>query len=306
VIGVVVNEATGASTERGHIVLRNQNTAAEFRNIRIRQLQHAASTKTQTDAPELSMLNELPANAYNSAPWLSPDGLSLYWQSKPTGQEQRWIWTAQRQNKDALFENSRKLMPGSDPTLTADGLEMILFDGQGLQAATRDSQEAAFNRPHKIAEFNSLGFMAAPCLSEDGLTLYAERAVGKKPEIVRFTRQTRQDKWSRPKTVSLTGTSNPNLRFIFVTDNGRRCFCCIPDRLRDKQSNNLLMFSSRDQGLTFDSPAFVELPGTTVQGKFPRYVAATRELFFSSEANERGEAQLFAIRNFDLDKMTVR
>jgi len=55
-------------------------------------------------------------------------------------------------------------------------------------------------------------------------------------------------------------------------------------------SNSLVMISSKDQGKTLESPAFVELPGQKVQGKFPRYVAATNELFFSGEINAAGEA----------------
>lgn len=117
--------------------------------------------------PEIMPLNELPQDAYNTAPWLSPDGLTLYWQSTAKGEKQRWVWRAERKSADALFENARKLFPGSDPTVSGDQLEMIVLDGRNLHSTIRKTKKDDFGRMRKISELDGLGLLASPCLSED-------------------------------------------------------------------------------------------------------------------------------------------
>lgn len=82
------------------------------------ELEVVAGIEATGDAaadPELVALKELPAGQ-NSGPWPSPDGLTLYWQSNMPGERQRWIWCAERKDRDSLFEKPRKLVPGNDPT----------------------------------------------------------------------------------------------------------------------------------------------------------------------------------------------
>lgn len=258
----------------------------------------AVGTVSAAD-PELIRLKELPANASHSGPWLSPDGLTLYWQSNNASNPQRWVWCAERRNAEGLFENARKLVPGNDPTVTGDGLEMIILEGGKLQTTTRASVTETFSRPRAISEFESLGFLAAPCLSEDGLTLHAEHLFDMKIELVIFTRSSRNDKWSQPTTVKVQRPGPAAMRFFHVPAGSQWAFGSIPDRLKNKSSNNLIVFSVAEGGRSLNSPTFIEIPRQVVQGTFPRYVKATKELFFSGEGNKKGEAQIMVIRNFE-------
>jgi hypothetical protein len=244
-------------------------------------------------------LEELPQqDGYNSAPWVSANGLTLYWQSAAKGEKQRSIWCAERKNADSLFSNARTLFSGSDPTLTGDELEMILLDGRNLSLATRKTKQDDFGQPRRIPELNGLGFLAAPCLSEDGLLLWADRIQDGKVEIVRFHRPTRDNAWGKPEVVKMPFIGSTG-RFICVSPERGYGFFCVPDLLKDKSANNLVYLSTKDQGATFTNPVVVELPKEVVRGKFPRYVEATRELFFSGDLEEGGRARLFVIRNFD-------
>ncbi len=251
--------------------------------------------------PELTLLKELPQDAYNSAPWVSPDGLTLYWQSTAKGEKQRWVWRAERKSADALFESARKLVPGSDPTVTGDELEMILLnlDGRNLYSTARKTKKDDFGRPRKIPELDGVGFLASPCLSEDGLVLWADRIQDGKAAIVRLQRPSRDGAWGKPEAVKMPLIGSTG-RFVYVVPKKRYGFCCVPDLLKDKSANNLVYLSTMDQGATFTNPVLVELPMEVVRGKSPRYVEATRELFFSGDLEEGGSAKLFVIRNLNL------
>jgi hypothetical protein len=180
--------------------------------------------------PELVVLKELPRpEAQQSGAWLSEDGLTLYWKGLPPGEQRVWIWSAQRKTKDDLFENVKRLVPGHDPTVTRDGLEMVFFDDKSLHVATRTSADAAFQRPQKIAELQGLGLLAAPCFGDDGLSLYAERldVKDRKAEFVKFSRPSRRSKWGKPQDVKLPGFEGANLRFLSVTPDGSIAFCSV-------------------------------------------------------------------------------
>src|SRR5262249_34564149 len=155
--------------------------------------------------------------------------------------------SARRKTKDNLFENVRKLVPGNDPTVTADGLELILLDRESLYAATRASPDAGFQRPQKIAEFQELGFLAAPCISGDGLTLYTERIDLKAHtvELLKFTRSSRRAKWGKPQPVKFSGLDDgkvPKLRFVHVTAEGRQAFTSTQEAEGDWQNSLIVVW----------------------------------------------------------------
>ncbi len=260
---------------------------------------------TSAAPPELTPLKELPQDAYSSAPWVSSDGLTLYWQSTAKGEKQRWVWRAERKSADALFESARKLVPGSDPTVTGDELEMVLLDGRNLYATSRKTKKDDFGRPRKIPELDGLGFLARPCLSEDGLVLWADRIKDGKSEIVRLQRTARDAAWGKSELVNMPLIGSTGAGAYVVPKKGYG-FCFVPDLLKDKSANNIVYLSTKDQGATFTNPVLVEVPKEVVRGKYPRYVEATRELYFAGDLEQDGTAKLFVIRDFDLSAFTKK
>ena len=250
--------------------------------------------------PELAPLKELPQNGYSSAPWVSSDGLTLYWQFTTKGEKQRWIWRAERKSADALFENARKVVPGADPALTGDELEMILFDARTLHSSVRKSRTEEFGRPRKITELEGSGALASPYLSADGLTLWADRVQNSKSEVFRFRRPARDAAWGKPEPVVMpTIVIGSNGRCLQVDPQKGFGFCSVPDLLKNKTANNIVYLSTEDQGATFTNPRLVEVPKDVIRGMSPRHVAATHELFFAGELEPDVTSKLFVIRNFD-------
>jgi hypothetical protein len=135
------------------------------------------------------------------------------------------------------------------------------------------------------------------------LLLWADRIQDGKVEVVRFQRPTRDAAWGKLELVKMP-LIGATVRFVYVDSKKGYGFCCVPDLLKDKSANNLVYLSTKDQGATFTGPVLVELPNEVVRGKFPRYVEATHELFFSGDLEEGGRARLFVIRNFDVSMLT--
>ncbi len=252
---------------------------------------------------QLLALRELPGSQNKSGPWLSPDGLSLYWADKQG--EQHSIWRASRSAPGQPFKNATRIIGGHDPTFSSDLTELIRIDydmqpqrGQkfALFSARKSSaSDPNFPLPHrKLYEMKDLGFVAAPCLSADGLVLYAEQFGN--PNLarnVRFRRPHRDALWGQPEAVPISGLAKGGLRFPFLSADGRFLF-----GNNDESPSGMVMLTSNDGGHSFGSPKPIEVPGNIVKGKFPRYCAATRELIFAESTTEK-IADLFLLRNFD-------
>ena len=74
----------------------------------------ASGEGTDSPGPELVVLNELDSEGNESNPWLSFDGLTIYWTVHIPPSTTRWVWTAKRADPDSLFENPSRLIPASD------------------------------------------------------------------------------------------------------------------------------------------------------------------------------------------------
>lgn len=302
IAGLSQNQALG---QPGPIMLQDHRAAVRYRDLRIRPLQ---DTETSVVA-----IDELPQNGYSSAPWVMPDGLTLYFQFTPKGEKQRWIWRADRKSTGSTFENVRKVLAGSDPALTADGLEIILLDNRSLFSAVRASVGDDFGPPRKITEFGDVdGFLACPCISEDGLVLWADHIKdGKVLEEFRFRRNSRSAAWEKPEVVGWQAagwTFDDAPRTLFVSPKDGYAFCRGISPFgtgangsgADGNSGNLIALSSTDRGATFANPVVVRAQDQVVDGKFPRYLAKSRELFFAGPLQSDGTSKLYVIRNFDL------
>lgn len=256
--------------------------------------------------PEITVVNELPEpEGHHTGPWPSADGLTLYWKTQPGfGNANAWIWSAKRKSKDAFFEDAKRLVPGSDMTASADGLELILLQSDSIWVTTRPAIDAAFARPRKVAELQGHGFLSVPCLSGDDLVLYLDRALPNQPAApVKFTRPKRGATWTGPTPVKLAVPAGKGVRFFSVTPDGSRAFCLLfdwtPGRPSDPNRNEIV--TMRAEGAGFGRPDVIRVAGEPLRGIFPRYVPATNELFFARSPAEGQRAEIVLVRNFDPD-----
>jgi len=139
------------------------------------------SPAIESTEPEVVAVKELGAAGH---PWITRDGLTIYFTTKESPQEPNAVWMATRANPEALFKGRQQVSLGFDCTFSEDGLEGIVFlpeEGKGtLQVMRRKNVTDDFGRPTLIKELGikELGekdnFIVAPSLSADCLTLFAK------------------------------------------------------------------------------------------------------------------------------------
>lgn len=254
--------------------------------------------------PELVVLKELNSDDMESGPWVSADGLTIYWtvfyhRLGPV------IWKAKRSGPAAAFEKSERLFSGAYPSLNADGRIMVLNRRGGLRITQRASVDQPFPRPADIAELQDEPYCRRACLSEDGLSLYFERLGGEPRGVELCVTRRRSDTspWEVPKRLAFdrSQTRSPKISCPFVFRNGSALLCADYRKLGRGSSNFMLWTRSRPDG-PFDQSRYLEFDGLTAFGLCPRYVEATHELFFTSDRTVSGRADdrgpdLYVIKN---------
>ncbi|TWT59486.1 J domain-containing protein [Rubinisphaera italica] len=218
-------------------------------------------------------------------PWLSADGLTLYWWVRPTMEAESEIWSASRPNHNSAFANKRRLMQGESPTITGDQLEMIYLPSrsksEALHISTRESIQESFSDPVPIPAFQDFAF-DNPCVSQDGLTIVMEsRSKNGKPYLA--TRRSRADAWSIPQEMIVPEWNNQPGRWrapmlsedgliltaTYSTDTGDL-------HVRTTRVNRDLNFNKMEQseisqlGESFAYPRINETIGELYLVKFPK------------------------------------
>ncbi len=263
--------------------------------------------KSDLKSPELIVLQELDAEGFEGNPILTKAGLTIYWNVKGSSDSLKWVWTATRKDPNSLFENKKKLIPAADFCVSLDGLEIIMLQKDGsLASATRDDLESNFSRPKAITELSKkYGFIAAPSISPDGLTLYYGRIVNGKG--IRFhysTRTSKNGKWSPPKPLLLP-PSGYKMRFMTLSSDGKHLFCNAMDAEEGKP--NLLIYSRKTPQDRFQFLGVVNSEDLKVNaskgGAFARFMPETNELFFAGTVDDNGDRKLLLIKNFSPDTM---
>lgn len=251
--------------------------------------------------PELVVLNELDKEGAENNPWLTSDGLTIYWTVEIAPEQTRWVWTARRKDADSLFENPIRLIPAQDFTISDDELEMIIFQNKELYITSRDTVDKTFVRPKKIAAaVLRNGFLAGPCLSADGLTLYCDgMRKGLGPQIQVMTRKSKTSNWSPPKPLKITPLGR--MKFPYVSRNGQYLLCIGRDI---SQGSNVVIHSRKNANELFSTASIINCEGVTVRGIFPRYVSATDELFIAGQLTDGGELKIMVLKNFSPKTMT--
>ncbi|WP_339684907.1 hypothetical protein [Gimesia maris] len=264
-----------------------------------------------SSSPKIIALDELNIASPNFAPWISKDGLSIFWTRNDS------IWEAQRKNVDEPFQKQSRLFEGFMPSVSEDGLYMVLCRqleignkemGRKLFFSVRDNIESDFSPPREIRELRDMGILMTPCISPDGLSLYLScygPADDQKGHWA-VTRETRSSKWDIAKIHRILPHPNPiPATTPFVTDDGLSL-------LLTKRTNAAHGAFGEFIVLTRDSvkddvfskyEKQIEVDGELIIGRFPRYCPATHELFFSAPVSDgKGSEGIWCIRNFDLSK----
>jgi formylglycine-generating enzyme required for sulfatase activity len=154
----------------------------------------------------------------DSQPWLSADGLTLYFQSQQPGAPTRQdLWFSHRRALADPWEAKVIVgppvsTPENDdlaPSLSADGLQLLFARTSGpgqweIWQATRASIEAPWSPPVKLGPEINEHPSAAPCPSADGLTLlFASARPGSlgDTDIWMSTRTSREAAWTPPMNL---------------------------------------------------------------------------------------------------------
>jgi len=250
---------------------------------------------------ELIELRELNGSeTYVAEPWLSPDGMSIYWQS------QKQIWSAQRENATSLFTKKKSHLAGRHPTVSADGLEMIFLTGrrdgqkgESLWVTTRTSSNSSFKRPKEIQEFARIPALKPknPSLSLDRLTVIFNGVVGGLSIPVYSTRDSVTSPWQQPQALPIDTTGIDGvLTWCSVTNDGLTLFCA--NEATTRPNGNLLVFTRSTATQAFSNPKVIEKAGIpALSGRAPRYCPATNELVFAEKGNPN-EFKLWIVKGF--------
>lgn len=145
--------------------------------------QTSRTTPTGTFAPP-SPIAELNDAGVQFDPWLTPDGLELWYLSGPTITSLQFKVTrrADRASPFGLSTTMTELEAAghvSEPTVSPDGLDIwFTSDRAGsigdfdIWTAHRTALGAAFGAPHVVPELSTTKGDSCPRLSRDGTTMY--------------------------------------------------------------------------------------------------------------------------------------
>lgn len=212
--------------------------------------------EAQPAPPALVELAELNSGTFTVDPWISPDGLTIYWTIDGT------IWTAKRNDATALFENKRRLLKGRHATVTADGLCMVLLGprsdgrpGESLYESERSSVDDTLSRPREIRELQDEPSPKSPCLSPDGLTLYFNRSRNEGAEFAYATRNSLNEPWSHARLLPVdAGDIDGHLTWAFVMNDGLTMLCSAEGLKDAGETGSLLMLSRKSKVAPFENP----------------------------------------------------
>ncbi len=256
----------------------------------------ATGTPVAIAQPELVEVTELGDARF---PWFSADGLTIYFERNAE------IWTAHRNDPQSLFQDPKLVCGGMQPTLSADGLEMILIaprhDDQGglaFHTATRTSVSDQFRRPSELRELRDVT-PENPCLSPDGLTLWFYLPLNGKwggGKIMASTRPDRTSEWSMPKRLPVSLAEGQWLHFPYVSEDCLTLYC-VDGGGRERK---LMLWSRSAIDKPFANGRHIDVPGLpNLKGLSPRYIKATNEFVFSDKPGAKSP-RIWIVKNFTL------
>lgn len=268
-----------------------------------------SESDTQNPTTEALNLDELNSPVMDIAPWVSSDGLEIFWATGGSGKDHD-IWTARRKNPDSLFEGKERLFSGHSPVLSSDGLQMFFrnSDAETISLATRKSREEDFGRPRPVPSLTFPGLDAAPrWLTQDSLTLYLDlRGQNGRHYCWEVKRESPNANWMKPAKTEAKFEGMPsNFRFtqVSATPDNLHLYCSTE---YSNQNDQLIyragILSRKEPKGTFTEWAELRLQGPNGMYALclkPQFVASTQELFLTSNAFY-SDPQRVMERRFDL------
>ena len=318
---LTIPENRRAAVQRGfgHIGLqtygagRDGTNKIEFRNLRIRRLNfngdpvNAAAAPLSTPQPaapkfpfpqDARFTDAKPVTAANAGaqmnayPWISPDGLNLYWTREGPGFDSA-IMQATRTSPDTPFGSVRTvLQPARLASVSPNGLEIVtLADGDGdkrwddLCSARRASTSTPFTNPKLIAALAEIPAPKGSAFSDDGNTLLvlgSDPDGGRAGTIYRSLRSGPGAAWGPLSTISIQGQSAEldRLTWPSLAVGGSHLVFSFLDLDQPSMEWGGVADATSDP-LTFTSPRPLLLDGKRFVTRGGRYCAATGELFYS-------------------------
>jgi hypothetical protein len=172
--------------------------------------------------------------ADNWPPWISSDGLTLYWSLLGSTMD---IFMSQRGAATAGFTNKQS-SPWTNgnydefrPSITADGNEMFFLSEKGsnvLRAFHSLKSGGSFQAPTEVTELNADGEGSSIAISNDGLTVYfgstRTGSTNGTSDIWTARRDTRTASFANVTRVSELSTDGEELPSYISTDGCRLYF----------------------------------------------------------------------------------
>jgi len=251
---------------------------------------------------ELVQISELTITPSYTSHSLSTDGTTIYWDGNDGH-----IWTAKRKTAEDRFSDFENLhITGRHPTISSDELEIVFVTarsdgkkGESLHVAKRKRKDEPFNRPTEISEFADKHGKATnknPYLSSDGLSLYFNWYADDKMKPAYYsTRETRIDRWSKPKPLLYSQKDTyPNWPVV-----SRDGYFMLAFEVDAAQKSKLAVWQRKSTSEPFTLQQVVMLSdGEPISGRCAQYVPETNELFFSGNIGTETGVRMFCIKNF--------
>jgi serine/threonine-protein kinase len=292
---------------KGHLALQHhqgnpgKETVVQFRKIEVRELSGRTAAANSTSSPNPASLVAMPVDELNGpgaeiAPWVSPDGLEIYWGATNVESAGKFqIYTARRKNPASPFTGKKALFSGHSPVLTADCRQIIFRNREtkSFKMATRKSRADDYGPPRPIRSLPATDLdPASRWISDDGLTLYLDMIhAGDNGRYHTFvaTRSDVKADWNQPALLQIDCPGLPkHARFSMVSgtaDNLQLYSTAEFTQPGGPRDFRIGILSRQQPSGPFNE--WNEIPITTPTIKRPLcvrpfYVPQTRELFFSS------------------------
>lgn len=250
---------------------------------------------------EMGGLSELPKAYIQCSPWVSHDGLTLYWSAASTSSSPvRVLYRATRNSPQEKFRNPESLFPAEEFSLRGGEREVVFRNDGALLTATRLELERPFCPPWAISDVSKDGLLSAPRLAIGGLKLYCDREL--KPnyfETVVFTRESIFDTWGSPQEVEIPYEFRGKLRNLSPIGTGWAVGCL---HNQEKPGPSVFILREGAGPNSFTSCEPIKVGGEFVSGFFPHYSPHTGELFLMGIGPGKGESVgfIFKVRVPDL------
>ncbi|MCG6155493.1 hypothetical protein [Rubinisphaera margarita] len=259
----------------------------------------ASGNETVTNSPVTARrLRELNTLGDERGPWVSSDGLTIYWWVRPDPNAESEIWTASRLDAQAVFSRKRLLRIGEAPTFTGDQLEMVFLPGRDedlkMHVAARSSREDEFGPATEIPPLRELN-CTNPSLSSDGLMLLVEQRESGSPLLL--TRPTREQPWREPVPLPTGPFDETRLKSLSLGENGLRLYATLAADSETESSTQIARSTRSTIGDPFAQLEVARVAGVGFDLADPYSSGETDDVYFVSG---RASGDLWRIAAEDL------